>query len=108
MLGLDTRIVGAAVVLQVDSGEWESVERMEAVRRQRMLERDHASPPVRRVVLNKPALGSTLFAVGTSIVEYVQVLHEQEIVNVAAGEADYTAKCQISKTESLKVKAAGR
>ena len=91
----------ATGVLLDDSGEWESVERrtvvVEAVRRLRTLERDHVDPPGKWVVLNKLALGSTEFAVGTSIAERVRGWFEQEIVVAGVEAAGCTVRRQILK-----------
>jgi hypothetical protein len=104
-------MMGAVVVVLVDSREWESVERttlVEEVRRLQTLERDHADPPGKWALLNKFALGSTEFAVDTSIAECVQGSSEQEIVDAGAGEAEYTARRQISKIALLTGEVVGR
>ena len=81
---------------------------VEAVRRPQTLERDHADPPGKWVLLNKLALESTEFAVDTSIAERVLGSSEQEIVDAGVGEAEYTARRQISKIALLTGEVAGR
>jgi len=110
LVGLDIRMTVAAGVVLDDSGEWENVERrsvVEAVRRLRTLKRDHAVPPGKWVVLNRLALGSTEFAVDTSIAECVQGSFVREILNAGEGAAACKERRQILKMVSLRGEVVG-